>query len=76
VNEDFVLRKKISEFAQDMEGFNMARAHKKYVVNYRYVKKIDLQLEEIVMTNGKTIKLGRTYQDSFKEGFVRYHRTL
>ena len=59
-----------------MSGFNMARAHKKYVINYQYVRKVDYVAGEVIMKDGKKLKLGRSYKDTFKKGLVQYHRTL
>ena len=73
---DYVLRKKLSDFEQEMSGFNMARAHKKYVINYQYVRKVDYVAGEVIMKDGKKLKLGRSYKDTFKKGLVQYHRTL
>lgn len=74
-NGDYLIREKISDFQQKCEKYGFARTHKKYIVNYRYVQKMDMATEEIILKNGERIRVGRTYKESFKEGLMRYHRT-
>ena len=41
-----------------------------------YNSKVVTKLINQIMKDGKKLKLGRSYKDTFKKGLVQYHRTL
>ena len=68
----YVVRKNMTEFGQDITGTDIVRAHKKYMVNYRYISRINQSTNEILMRDGETLKLGRSYKDTFMKGYMQY----
>jgi len=68
----YVIRKNMMEFGQDITGTDIVRAHKKYMINYRYISRINQSTNEIIMIDGETLKLGRSYKDTFMKGYMQY----
>ena len=60
------------EFGQDITGTDIIRAHKKYMINYRYISRINQSTNEVIMKAGETLKLGRSYKDTFMKGYMQY----
>lgn len=56
------------------------RSHKSYVVNKEYIKKIDVQNQEIIMINGERCLISRQQKKYFKEyqeaQITNYHKKL
>ena len=65
----YVIRKNMMEFGQDIAGTDIIRAHKKYMINYRYISRINQSTNEVIMKAGETLKLGRSYKDTFMKGY-------
>ena len=68
----YVIRKNMMEFGQDITGTDIIRAHKKYMINYRYISRINQSTNEVIMKAGETLKLGRSYKDTFMKGYMQY----
>lgn len=68
----YVIRKNMMEFGQDITGTDIVRAHKKYMINYRYISRINQSTNEVIMIDGETLKLGRSYKDTFMKGYMQY----
>lgn len=68
----YVVRKNMTEFEQDIAGTDIVRAHKKYMINYRYISRINQSTNEVVMRDGEILKLGRSYKDTFMKGYMQY----
>ncbi len=68
----YVVRKNMTEFEQAIAGTDIVRAHKKYMINYRYISRINQSSNEVVMRDGEILKLGRSYKDTFMKGYMQY----
>ena len=75
-DDNYVIRKSMTELENELKNYFINRAHKKYLVNYRFVKKINSSTGEVLLVTGETIRLGRNYKDIFEKGLVLYYRTL
>ena len=53
-------------------GTDIIRAHKKYMINYRYISRINQSTNDVIMKAGETLKLGRSYKDTFMKGYMQY----
>lgn len=73
---EYVMRKSLSDFEQEMSECSFIRIHKKYVINYKFVKRIDESKEEVVLTNNIRLKIGRRYKEMFRKGLTCYYRTI
>ena len=51
----YVIRKNMMEFGQDITGTDIIRAHKKYMINYRYISRINQSTNEVIMKAGETL---------------------
>lgn len=71
-DSNYVIRKNMSEFEQDIVGTDLVRAHKKYIINYRYIAQIKQSTNEIIMKDGNILKLGRTYKEKYMKGYIQY----
>lgn len=73
---NYQLRKKLSDLENELAQYNFVRIHKSCLINYMYVRKYDAVSSEVIMKDGFRIKVGRSYKDTFKKGFVQYRRTM
>ena len=69
---NYQLRKKLSDLENELAGYNFIRVHKSYM----HVRRFDAVSSEVIMKDGFRIKVGRSYKDTFKKGFVQYRRTM
>lgn len=66
VNKDNIeIRGTLSEFIEELPANKFAQPHKSYLVNLDYIDKLNKQ--EIIMTNGDLIPIGRSKCSSFQE---------
>lgn len=75
-DKEYVIRKNMSDFEKETEGTNLVRAHKKYLINYRYILRINHGTNDVIMQDGTVLKLGRSYKDLFEKGYTQYKRSL
>ena len=68
--------KKLSDLENELAGYNFIRVHKSCLINYMHVRRFDAVSSEVIMKDGFRIKVGRSYKDTFKKGFVQYRRTM
>ena len=73
---NYQLRKKLSDLENELAGYNFIRVHKSCLINYKHVRRFDAVSSEVIMKDGFRIKVGRSYKDTFKKGFVQYRRTM
>ena len=73
---NYQLRKKLSDLENELAGYNFIRVHKSCLINYMHVRRFDAVSSEVIMKDGFRIKVGRSYKDTFKKGFVQYRRTM
>ena len=73
---NYQLRKKLSDIENELAGYNFIRVHKSCLINYMHVRRFDAVSSEVIMKDGFRIKVGRSYKDTFKKGFVQYRRTM
>ena len=73
---NYQLRKKLSDLENELAGYNFIRVHKSCLINYMHVRRFDAVCSEVIMKDGFRIKVGRSYKDTFKKGFVQYRRTM
>ena len=66
----------VSDLENELAGYNFIRVHKSCLINYMHVRRFDAVSSEVIMKDGFRIKVGRSYKDTFKKGFVQYRRTM
>lgn len=69
-NTAFSDRRGIDEVAQALEGEDFFRVHRSYLINLRYVGRIDKN--EVQLVSGETIPLSRLRKKAFKNTFQMY----
>lgn len=69
-NTAFSDRRGIDEVAQALEGEDFFRVHRSYLINLRYVGRIDKN--EVQLVSGETIPLSRLRKKAFKNTFQTY----
>ena len=55
-------------------GTSVMRIHKSYLVNMQYVKK--MSAEEVIMSDGTRLQIGRRYHSKVKDGYHNYIRSV
>ena len=55
---------------EELSKYNFLRIHKSYLVNQRYIE--DLGKQEIYLTNGTVLEIGRDRRKSLREAIYRY----
>lgn len=71
---DFTGYDSLKQYEEQLKGTTMVRIHKSYLVNLQYVKK--LFAEEVLMTDGRRLPIGRKYNTCFKESYFNFIRTV
>jgi two-component system LytT family response regulator len=70
------LRQKMSEIETAFSGHGFFRVHKKHLINWCNVKKINLDDFEIVMTTGDKIPFNKTLKKKIEQEYLLYLRSL
>ncbi len=65
-------RGSISQYADMLPSGLFGQCHKSYLVNIMYVCK--LQSNSLLLSNGRTVAVGRKYSESFYRLFNQYHQ--
>lgn len=60
----------ISETAQSLSQFGFFQIHRSYIVNLKYVEKVNSH--EIILCNGLKIVIGRAHSKAFKKAFFKW----
>ncbi len=60
----------ISEMSHNLEKFGFFQIQRSYIVNMKYIKKIDSR--KITLCNGLEIAIGRTHSNEFKKAFFKW----
>lgn len=64
----------IKTMEDQIRGTTMLRAHKSYLANLQYVRRISR--DELQMTNGLLVPLGRKYYPTVKEAYYTFLKTV
>ncbi len=67
---DVRLRCTFSSVLKQLSGYTFSQVHKSYCVNLRYVARVDQ--DQVFLTNGDAIPVGRSYSKSFREDLKNY----
>ena len=62
----------MNSLEQEFKDYDIIRTHKGYLVNLRYIKKIEKS--EIELTNGVIVFISRGKANEIKAAFARYLR--
>ena len=73
---EYYTRRKLTEFEQELIGYDFVRCHRSYIVNLKYVKKIDLAFDQLILINGIKLEMSRLYKNAVKEKYKMFHRIL
>lgn len=60
----------ISEVSQRLEQFGFFQIHRSYIVNLKYIEKVDSR--KITLCNGLEVMIGRTHSNEFKKAFFKW----
>lgn len=71
---DFMGYDSMRQAEEQLQGTTMIRIHKSYLVNMQYIKK--LTAEEVLMSNGTRLPIGRKYKSVVKETFYQFVRSV
>lgn len=66
-NGEYIVREKLSKFVDELKDFHFIQIHKSYLINKKYIRKIDSS--EIEMVNALIIPIGKKYKERIKEEF-------
>lgn len=73
MDDKFLVRKTMRDWENQLKGYDFYRAHKSYIVNMAYIKKIGVDL---ILEDGTNINLGRKNEKIFREKYNTYLRKL
>lgn len=75
-NRAYSLRRKISEVECQLREYDFIRIHKGYLVNCRYVKRINVSEDEVVMDNDVALAMSRRMKNEVRERYRIYQRRM
>lgn len=71
---DFLSEGSISEMSQSLEQFGFFQIQRSYIVNMKYIEKVDSR--KITLYNGLEITIGRTHSNEFKKAFFKWRMSF
>ena len=70
------MRKTMSEAEKELEPYGFVRIHKKYLVNLRYVKKVNTRDDTVIMYNDVALDMSRRSKADVLEKYRQYQRSV
>jgi len=74
--KEYKMRKNISELELLFTGLDFIRSHKKYLINLRYLKRVDIITDEVILKNDIRLPMSRTNRTMVKEAQKQYIRAI
>lgn len=68
--QELTIRSKMSVLESNLESKGFIRIHKGFIVNYRYIKRIDAA--EVILVTGEKLPLSRTQKKKVKSAWLEY----
>ena len=69
-NAVYKYRATMISMAEQLRAYDFLQCHKAYLVNARWIKAV--MNEEIILQNGKKIRISRNYKPAFQTGYAQY----
>jgi DNA-binding LytR/AlgR family response regulator len=66
----YVYKSTISSMEESLREYDFIRIHRKYLVNLRYMHRINVALDEVILSNGIHLEMSRYY----KKEVIRLHK--
>lgn len=73
--EKFILRNKISFYEEKLKPYDFIRAHNRWLINMRYIRRIDYTNEEITLVSGAVALLSRSHKNDLKSRYAEFLRS-
>lgn len=70
------IRENISGGVKKMEAYDFLQIHRRYLVNMKYIRNIDVRNDEVILINGERLDTGRSYKENAAEIYKKYMRTV
>ncbi len=68
-NKKMTVLSSMQKFEEDLGPLGFIRAHKSYLVNYKFIRLIDT--DDVVLTDGTRIPIGRTNKKTIRDEYIR-----
>lgn len=72
----YEVRKTMTETSKQLEPYDFVRIHKQYLVNLKYVKKVNMRDETVLLMNDTVLDMSRRCKDTVLERFTQYQRNM
>lgn len=72
----YEVRKTMTETLKQLEPYDFVRIHKQYLVNLKYVKKVNMRDETVLLMNDTVLDMSRRCKDTVLERFTQYQRNM
>ncbi|MGN0317338.1 MAG: LytR/AlgR family response regulator transcription factor [Lachnospira sp.] len=73
-NRMYCLRGTLKDYENVFLKHDFVKIHRKYVVNLRYIIKVDDYYDQVILRNNKKLELSRTYKKAVKQMYSDYIR--
>ncbi len=72
----YEVRKTMTETEKELLQYDFVRIHKKYLVNLKYIKKVNMREETVSLINDITLDMSRRCKELVLESFKQYQRSI
>ena len=66
----------MTETLKQLEPYDFVRINKQYLVNLKYVKKVNMRDETVLLMNDTVLDMSRRCKDTVLERFTQYQRNM
>ncbi len=73
---DYTTRRSISDMENELKDDYFIKIHRKYLVNLKYIKRIDTILDEVTLSNDVRLEMSRHVKENVKEAQKLYLRSM
>lgn len=73
---DYEIRNTLSQMEKQLLSYDFVKIHKKYIVNLKYIKRIHIAEEKILLDNGVELEISRRNKTNVLKKNKEYKRTM
>lgn len=73
---DYEIRNTLSQMEKQLLSYDFVKIHKKYIVNLKYIKRIHIAEEKILLDNGVELEISRRNKTNVLKKYKEYKRTM
>lgn len=73
---DYEIRRTLTEAQEQLSNYDFIKIHKKYLVNLKFIRKINTVQDKVILTNDVELDISRRSRESVLESYKKYQRRM